>query len=342
MSYRSKDLFYEWHQKADAQLNNEKANQRIEAIEELLDNEEIDFWSDIVRLHYGAPVNTSQNLTSFIQAIKGKDGTFPLNDNEALVKSLASIALCFLFETDEDSFIDDISLLTLNYNFFGQYNPDAIIPVRKLAFDYHCRSLLSDREFDETECFDDVSAIDNLGAARALTTDEQTKIAKGIKSSMTTIKSLAEESNILWWVFGEHSTINDKHFQDVGLDAMVFCSAKELAQLTKFPTPILNAKYILAKVLTISNDQKQPKSKSIIEVLKGTTDERKKELLANYEISDATPLLYALKKSLEHDAATDWSGSFKKTLTNADIKKGFSYRDIAFQAYNEFVYLSQK
>lgn len=339
MKYKAKELCFDWHSKCDPSLTAEKNEFRIGAINLHLENEEKYFWLDVVRLHFGINVKNAENLAKFVQKFKDSDGTFPLTENEAIVKSLASISLCFLLEDDASSLKDIISLAILNTNFFEQYSVEKTIPVKQIAFDYITGSSLNDRNFDD-EDFDEIDGIENLETARTLSPDEQTATIKALKSSTQAIKSLSEETNILWWIFGEYSKLLNKPFTELGSDTMVYIGAKELSDLLRFQTGIVNSKFLLAKCLNISNKGKSLKNTSLLSVLRVLTEDQKKTILSNKEfLSETVPCLLALNKSMEHDNEEDWSGTFKRIVNGGDIKKEVSPIELSAQIFNEYVYV---
>jgi len=339
-TYKATEMFYDWHSKTDPNLSKEISENRIAALTELTeadaDAAQIQFWLDMHRLHLGQKAITDSHLSDFTAKIKEHDITFPLTENDALVKSMASIALCVLFEQEPSWHIDPVALSVKTASFFGQYSIDSKIPVYEKAENYLINSSLTDREFD-TEESSKLEDFEEITAARAITPEEQNTIFSLLKSAGSAIKCLSEESNILWWMFGERASISDMHFSEFKPAQFCFVCAKELSLLTLFPTPLIKSRSMLSKALQINTKGKTQKKTSLFEIVNTLGNDIDFAPFKDIATQIFSPCLYIMLQMQSQDKKTEWSTFANRMLHNVDIKTERSTLDFSVQIYTELV-----
>lgn len=340
-NYLAKDYFADWYKEADKNSDSATNTKRIQSINSLVKNDNKDFWLDIARFSLGRKIQNQANIEKFIHEFKIKDDTFPLLNNQNLIRVLSAISLCFKLEKQRTATADLLSF-TLNNNNFFKPSPPTIAPFFEYAANY--------KESDDTrEIIDsniDVSEIETLEEnlkleESALDKKDFQPIINAVKNTAYTISILQEESNILWWIFGEYSSISKKSFKETGGFNISATSARELCNITKFRFEFSSAKSILKKVVTLaSNDKESSKERSIYEIINDIDPSYKAPILdfGDKIITDVTPFLYAMKVSLEYLKTDSWQDSFN-TKYSIDLSKKVSLSDFAYQIYNECLFM---
>jgi hypothetical protein len=343
MNYTSEQLFSDWYKFFDGTATIETHAFRKEAITKIVTEEEIEFWLDVVRIALGIIPKTPTNNQTFIDAFKESDTTFPLINNDNLIKGLAAIALCFKLEDEEDEENNKISLAVINSTFLGQYEYDKNIPFVERAHAYYQASSSISREL---EFEDDIKKINkikkNVGVANAVINQADTiQLVQSVKTIINDNAIMSEELNVLWWLFGEYSKLSEKYFRQIDCKAMTILAAKELSDITKLPQGFYSAREILNRVLLASKSSKTPiKGISVFEAVNQIDEDMRKKIIQDKgdSISELTPCLLSIQKSIDMASGEDWSGAYKKQTTG-DIKKTVGLIDIAFQVYREFLFV---
>ncbi|MES2654585.1 MAG: GTPase-associated system all-helical protein GASH [Bacteroidota bacterium] len=360
MSYSPNDLFPDWYKSVDINLDEKVISNRKKAIRKVITKTNIDFWLDVVKIHFGIKPKES-NKQEFVNEFRIADVTFPILDNDNLIKCLASIALCFKLEKENSNLNNVISLAILNTNALGQFEPINHIPVN----DFANQNLINIPK-DELIKEEDISRLDEIknqltleedeengdeeeseddtdeDSTIQLSNEEQVEIITTVQSLARTNLKLLEETNVLWWIFGEYTTVTNQHFKDAGSQKMALAASKELSDLIQVSIGIASAKQLLNKVLLISNEGKTNNKKcNVPEVIKAFDDEHKNKMLKDKKglISEATPYLMALNKSIGFAEGENWVDPYKRSNYNGDIEKEFELLTLSYQFYREFIFL---
>lgn len=348
MNYTPKQLFADWYRSIEANPSPDVIRIRIIAIEEILEIDDLNFWLDLVQLYLGLKSNPA-SIQKFCEIFKKHDPTFPLINNENLIKTLGAITLIFQLNLNQDSTNNLISTSLLNAIFFEKVSTDQRIPVANYAKNQIKQADSNVRTLNEAEVDGSVELIEKLLDDEDEENTDEDFIFSGEegKAAFQTIKFLVkankivrEESNILWWIFGEYSYILGKSFKEIALVKMIPVAALELANETNFTINFSSSLSILHRAL-ISAKPTKTKSKelSLHEVVEATDNSIKTELVGVYydKVSALTPALMAFKCSLEH--GDDWLNSYSNIANNYDLTKKFEPEKISFQIYNELIFL---
>jgi tRNA C32,U32 (ribose-2'-O)-methylase TrmJ len=365
MNYTAKDHFPDWYKVTKITITEGLVTSRIQAIDEIIQIEKKEFWLDLVRMAVGLKPKDPKTSSDFIKEFKDKDVTFPISNNEKLLETLAGITLCFKLEaqdledpeietgaeeTEEETETDyetltnintAISLSIINVNLLGQYKSEGI-PYPEYAENYlgsktYVERLQEEEDYDEqiASIHEELKKVD----AKISTEDNQT-IIKTLQSVIQKNVILSEELNILSWIFGEYSQYAKKFFQEAGIIPMITCGALELQEKAPKLHFLPSAKSLLHRILTISNSSKKLSNVTVYDVINPLTPEIKSLLTKHKDnISELTPYMFAVLKSEEVEAGTDYSAPYKKATNNGDIKKVLRPEVLASQIYNELVFI---
>lgn len=362
----NKSKIAEWHTLSKFAIQNETLDKRNDSIENITQRTEVEFWLDIVRLYLGIAVS-GKNINDFISAFSGVDDNFPLTKNEKLLKALAGMVLICKIElatesdsTDsdeseeeeatnttveeedngEDEYIDHneiaivISNALVNSIFFNQYKLDTKVPVIDTAKAYLSDYSFNQRTSEICEHEDELNETVSRMSEKSdeLEASEQLNIVKAAQALIKENKLLSEEVNVLWWLFGEYSELEDKYFNEIEDNSMAIIGAKELYDLSKFNSELPSGRHILRKAIKASsgNGAKQTSIKLCIDSL--SKDAKSKILEHNSESIDIlTPCLYALKNS----NTKDWQKSI-----GFGAEEKINHISLAIQFYKEIVFIN--
>lgn len=347
MSYTSTKLFPTWYKKITPQVTAELVTLRVNAINELIKNDDINFWLDVIRMAYERPILDKKSRESIVEEFHKEDINFELISNDNLVRVLSGITLCFKIEDADFEENFAICLAVTNFNSLGQYK-ESEVPFREKAEQFlaETKNNLDEQELEKdlevlTETLESFEEEENEKEEEIpLNRSNYISILKTIKTLNSERARLAEELNSLWWLMGEHSKFYNDFFSNKGSVAMVIPSAYELQQLTTFSQEIKSGRALLHKVLTLSNKSKAPKDISVLEAINAIPKEQRPKLLSDTSnVSEFTPCLLALKTAIEIKN-TVWPDTYAATSSNADIKSKKAQSEIAFQFYRELIFIS--
>lgn len=379
MNYTAKDYFPDWYKAAKLEVTKEIIKWRLDAINEVIKIEKKGFWLDVVRIAVGLPPVIANTQKEFTSIFRKTDNSFPISNNENLLKVLAGITLCFKLEAEDiDEEVDEsgeeeeeaeetaagkkeeaeaeeidyetrtnintaLSLAILNLNLFGQHKEDGNVPFPSFAQNYLQARTYLERMDEEGE--DHQERLEKLEQELVDDADMDTEDHKTVVEVLQTVikrnEVLSEELNTLSWIFGEYSKLGGKFFAEVGVPLMVTLGPLELQEKSAKMHYLPSAKGLLQKILTISNSSKKLTNVNAFDAVNSLPNEIKVELTKNFKahISELTPYFFAVLKSLEFENGVDYSSSYKKISNGADIKKSLKPDLLASQIYNEVVFI---
>jgi hypothetical protein len=156
-----------------------------------------------------------------------------------------------------------------------------------------------------------------------------------------TSKRLAEQADILWWLFGEHTLDGKKTFSDLGIPEACYWGAKDLAKLTRFMPGPFAAPAFLHRMLRLVKDRLPTQvriSDAVDECGKEWKERWLPELAGEQQLPDACPMLFAIAKSVEVGGGSGWTAAFDHGSGLAASAK-LAPAHLALQVYNEMLLL---
>lgn len=149
-----------------------------------------------------------------------------------------------------------------------------------------------------------------------------------------------EESDILWWLFSEHTLDGTKAFRDLTIAEACFWGARDLAELTRFQPGPFAAPAFLHKMLRLVRS-KVPASIEITEAVDACDFEWKQKWVATLNVNqapDLSPMLCAIAKSVEVGGQPGWTAAFEHA-TGLAAHATLAPCHVALQIYNETLLL---
>lgn len=342
MSSKSEYNFADWYRSVDNQLTSDIQVKRIDTINKLKANENQSFWLDVIKIYKGIPIDGNSHKLAIIKAFKDEDAIFPTTGNDHLLQTLAGILLCFKLESFSpiNTFV---GLSILNVNFLGKYVVDTNIPVSNYAEKHLLQLSIDLRNVDLVAQSNDINGLVERKSEEnyAFSNLDLEVSTDAISALLQSQRILYEETNILWWLFGEASVIFDEPLKNIGLPKSIAIISKELNELLVFDLGPVKIQSIMQKAIASSVASKVTnRDYSSLELINKFNKEERKLLLDKNEPNTIfTPLLSGFHKANLYEMPVDWSAIYAQEFNNGDLSKVFSPSVLASQIFNEFLFL---
>lgn len=351
-NYKCVDFFPTWYKSIEPSPTAELVNKRLDGINAIIKLNDVDLWLDIVKIANGGNDYDETNAALLVSKFKNFDIAFPIISNDNIIKVLSQISLCFLFESGNRC-SQCISMAVINSNFFEQNNTSEIpfcdFAVKKivtkqfvekeeiaeieeqLLLKVNVGEVIAESELNEEEEEEEIT----------ISTEESLNLIKMVNYLNKENKKIKEETNVLWWLFGEYSTLNKGYFYDISVSKMVTASAQELIDLSTNTGYLNSARHILSKVIIITNKNKSKlKEITVAESILESSSETKERLILNGDLGKLTPLLYSVSLSKQTDQTAIWKSICNQKVGSDNLDKKFMPDEIAFQFYKEIIFLN--
>lgn len=355
--------FADWYRIADIKPDGAILEKRWQAIETFSKSTDMTSVLELLRLFFTRPLKNATFLETYRQPFKDTDAAFPMRNNDLELQILASATLVHLWESEKEQIeLADAAALGTVCTSYRQLRQGVLVPemvhraqeylsarsgrLRDLG-DGPGVSVAGPKTEENLEEFQRACSANQISSLTAPLNKlvEQLTLAITILATSTTkaVEHLThlqrlrqEESNILWWLFGEHSRDRKERMVDIGFPAVCLIAAKELADLTEVLPGPLAIPAFLDKVLHIVKP-KAANSTTLQKAVNAAPREWKKEWLKKTDarnIEDLCPVLFAIQKSLETDGPDSWTPAFEKA-TGLKASESIPSLDLACQTYEE-------
>lgn len=344
--YTFREMFPSWYRTIEPIPSSATVSSRLAGLNEMLAIDDLSFWLDIVRCALKLPVSNSVNIDKMVEQFRSSDVNFPLTSNENVLNVLSQIALCAMFEEGSD--FSDILAEAVSCALFLEQFEKSEIPYYNYALKHlsetheSTNAIIIEHEGKLNECL--VSLEDNEDEESIILDDSQNiAIIKSLQILVKDNARLKEETNVLWWLFGEYSLLNEKYFSEIGPLKMIAFAARELSDLNDSSVRLGAAKQLLSKAISISNSGKPLKKKfSIEEIVSSCSKEERQKILHGLPTPiELTPCLLALSVSNEFEELSLWKAAFARKAGNVSVSVAFNAAELSFQLYNEILLLSK-
>lgn len=354
-------FFADWYRLAKLQTTSEELGRRWQGIENLVKSADYRAGLELVRIFYGRPLKQSTSLDNVHNVFKEADQTFPIRDNELELRVLVGAAIVFLLEQEPHKKTDAVALATL-CTYCQNLRSEILLPdVVEYAKDYvineavRVRALGTPRMAKVTG--DEIrTSVNELKAACTGTNlaniagsitppfeaiikvlNHLSKVAnEGMKILTDNLKIQQEETDMLWWVFGEHSRDLNKRMSEVPFPSACLAAGKELADLTVLTPGPRTAVAILDKMLHTSFPRMK-KTTTISEAVNALPKEWIELFVregAYPEIDDLCPIRTGVNKLVE--VGDRWASAFER-VTGLKADQQISPLGLSLQMYQEQV-----
>jgi hypothetical protein len=148
-----------------------------------------------------------------------------------------------------------------------------------------------------------------------------------------------EESDILWWLFGEHSRDLRIPFRELKMPGACLVVAKELSDLTRtLPGPYSARAFLDKAIATVAPDGSKS-SVTLAAAVASCPPEWRKIAAACPDLDrmeDLCPSCFALRKAVEADGKKSWEQAFN-TVTGIKAQVKIQALYLSEQAYEEWL-----
>lgn len=329
------EIFPTWYRSVESPITTELVANRISAIKKTVVITDIEFWLDIVGTALGIKLEDSTHVNTFVKKFQTVDVNFPVTSNDNIVKVLAQITLCALFDKkSETSFIVGNAVSVAN--FLESYAASQI-PFYSKAIDNI--SSYKEETLDLKSCTDEIAATEEYISedteGLTITNNDVLNLITLNNFLLTENFKVKQESNILWWLFGEYSSTFDDYFSNVEVPRMIVASALELHNLNDGKSVVTSSKHILVKALVLSNNNSAVMNEVDIPSVINMIPKEKIELLVNEGYcEELTPILLAFNLAKEL-GENKWQKPYLKRLKLKNLDKKYKPGLLAYQLFSE-------
>ena len=332
--------FGDWYRLAVLEPRSDTLELRWSAIETFSENLDIEDAMNLVRVFQGRG-SDEEFLARFRTALHAKDSAFKMRDNDIELRVLAGGSIAKVLQGDPSYVRDAVALATVCGDYCGarpHRELEEIINLARHVLDSEAVRVRRVRDSihkpGRIELTTSVSLKYDpagLGQTFPAFVEELGEVLNGLKEAQA---ALREESNIVWWLFAEHSRDLKKPMGTIAAAPACLHVAKELAELTEeIPGPLSTVAF-LNKMLR-SGRSKLPKEVTLIDAVNGANRAwRGQWAKSDPGLNDLSPVRFAIKKSLESDGKDQWIPAFEKA-TGLAASKPIPPLLLARQTYDE-------
>ncbi len=353
-------LFGEWYRAAKIEPKSEWLPKRWEAIEKFKLPKDGILWElELVRLFNLQPAKDDKFTDTFQSAFQESDPTFPMRNNKVELSVLAGAKIIHCLEKYPSRFANIIALATLCNNCQG-LAPQVPVPdilasatkylIKKAANlrskklfeintpnEYSPGSLEKLLEEVKNKSHEIDKRVTNLLEQLVTAADNSHLILTSVKEILNRQKLLEEETNILWWLFGEYSRDLERPVRELTISKVCLVIGKELADLTNSIPGPFSAEAFLDKMISASKTEGTKKKNSIANAVNASSRDWRNRLISqtrNQAVIDFCPVHFAIEKSIETHGTDDWLPAFQKSAS-ISAKKNIAPLDLSKQIYQE-------
>jgi hypothetical protein len=329
--------FADWYRVMTIESNAETLSNRWEGVEAVIKSLDSHLVLDIVRLFFKKRPKDPNFLVSFAEYFKNADITFPMRGNDLELQVLAGASIVNCLETSQKYAIN-IAYAVVCSDLQGLIQPVLMPEVIDDAKTYLLKE--STKTHSKIEFAEIKVEIESDDLPTSITQLIDTA-NNSLKSLYNSIQIQKEESNILWWLFGEYSNDMKCRMAELKLPAASLIAGKELADLTLFVPGHSSAEAILDKMLR-SGRKDIAKATTLSAAIKAAPLTWRQQLLKQIdmsEIDELCPILYAICKSIETKDDVSWAVIFENNIGVSAEEPILAVR-LAMQIFQEILFAS--
>lgn len=316
---------------------------------------------DVVRILFNKQPKNNSFGEVLRKPFKNIDDAFPMRGNDLEMEVLSCAIITHLLESAKNEIADVLALAVICADFQGFRKRPILSEVIDLsdAFLYSRSNKLRTKlrppkvtasTSTLTDLISEVKDATPATIPASITTItpvlEEIQRLTGIlvRSTNTALGELSkqlrlqqEESNILWWLFAEHSRDRKVRMSELGHPAASIIAGKELADLTlTMPGPVAAEAFLDRMLQPLTKSRKSSKTSIREAIAAPKLEDWKVQELKNINltnIDDLCTVHYALQQSIEVDDA-GWVSAFEnRSGITADTI--ISLLGLAMQVYRE-------
>lgn len=366
MSHTAVDLFPGWYTKG---INREPSptefNIRKKAIADIVKSNDVGFWLNLLKVYLGTKEFNSTEYNQIVEAAKKGDENFNIQDVH-LVRLLSGCSIAQKIEANGShiSYLLALGLLTTEIKIKEAPLLNELLArsqsfwatqaeqKRKMQLDFQLGKgdlksvtkieipdITSDPATWKTHSDAVVKSISGLQKDLNTTNTEiNTKITTTLETIKRNFVALAEETDVLWWLFGGYSSLLKKSFSKISPEMLSLLVGFELNQLTHELPGIGGVESIIHRALSHVEFEAGSKHslEKIFESIKGHEEQFSQFIPANNtDLQILTPYLFAAS-CRSNFAGSEWKTVYQKE-EKIDLATETTYEHFALQLYMELM-----
>ncbi len=341
--------FADWYRVVSIEPREEDLRKRWKTIESLGETTAPADLFELVRLFYNLPFRGEQFLTKFRDAFKANDDVFPMRGNDAELQVLAGASLAHHFSYEEPwGSASALAVLSAGCQGLRDAPVPSIVALAEESLaecSASLRTVGADAESPRTNFDAELATLKAVFPQNTVASlaEPLTKILQALIGSVGLLSRLekqqllrTEESNVLWWLFGERSRDLERPFSKLDPPGACLIGAKELADMTTSLAGPFAAEAFLDKVLRLAHPVLDAEV-SIAEAVTACPLEWQRNLIeadgAN-SLASLCPIHLAVAKCVEAEGKKTWHGPFQ-TLSGLKATAKLPPLGLALQTYRE-------
>jgi hypothetical protein len=334
------ELFFDWYRLVKIDVKEEELIKRWKGIEAFFEKRDPNSELEIVRLYYGKPPKDPGFLEGYQKIFKQQDETFPMRENDLMVKVLAGTSIVFCLQNVKE-LADKVALATVCPDYQGLFRENPLLDIVEIARKHIEAQSLQNRSRHVLPqiTIPDISGNIPPEKLSSVIVNIMTYTNNTISELNTYLEIEREESNVLWWLFAEYSNDLNRRMAELDPSVASLVAGKELADLTCISPGLFSAEAFLDKI--VNAVAKKTHNTSLKQAVNNAPTEWKKKWIQERNpkmIEDLCPVHYAITKSIEFQDLESWVPVFdKNTAIKADQK--ITLTKLALQVYQENLFI---
>ena len=319
----------DWYRTAGVEPEEAKIPKRVAAIKGFeVDAKEV---ISLVKFFYGIGDTSADFLAKLRSVFREHDSVFSNLGNDAELAVLTGAKLVQLMYANSSAISELATLATASVACQGLQKNPPVPQIAEIAF-----KRLSEQSKARGQVFAErhaaVTSTESEGSANAASLEFRKQFA----TMQSDIRIVAEESNMLWWLFAEHSRDENRRWDVLPFPASVLKIGKELADLTEIIPGPPSAMAFLDRVCRVARS-KLPESVVFKAAVDGLEPAWKKAFCEESFVRDLehlTPVSTAIHFSIVGSGETNWAPVFSGA-TRIDPDSALAPQKLCFQIFLE-------
>lgn len=260
-------------------------------------------------------------LDGFRKQFQVADSSFRMRENDRELSVLAGATLVTIMEESETDLADLATLALVACAAQNLRATPCVAEIPELAVKNLTRRAISRSKLNENE--------------------DEDENQKGINRLRREIDVIGEESNILWWIFGETSRDTAKRWSICTVPQAAVMAGKELADLSRIAPGPAAAAALLNRVIKMVKT-KPPAQVTVKDAIASLSKEWRQTFVKDHcppPLANVTPVSNGIKLSLDLAADNAW---VQNLATSTKIQHGgkIAPEILAYQIYLECLLVS--
>lgn len=257
-------------------------------------------------------------LGKFRKAFQDADSSFRMRDNNLELSVLAGAKLVVVMAEAASDVGDFAAIALVAFAAQNLRKAPCVVEIPERAAKHLAHRSVNRGQLDP----DDTSGLD----------EDQIEV----KQLRRDLDIIGEESNVLWWVFGETSRDTNKHWSEYSVSQASLMAGKELANLTGISPGPAAAAALLDRVVKFAKSKPSPQIAVKNAIADISLEWRQKFVKDVYigAMANLIPVSQGIKLSVDFTAGDAWLQSFA-TSTRIQRSGKIAPKCLAYQIYLE-------